>query len=145
MCLDGHVSMVPFIFDPLAWSHRDCLVKFVDFSRIKFRFSKGAVIGKGEDPMLIMEYMDHGSLYDILHNDTMVLEGELLLPIIRDISLGMRFLHASNPQVVHGDLKSANILVDSKFRAKVSDFGTCVIPFLDKRWWGMGSAHIVGV
>lgn len=73
--------------------------------------------------MLIMEYMDHGSLYDMLHNNTMVLEGAILLPIISDISRGMRFLHASNPQFIHGDLKSANILVDSKFRAKVSDFG----------------------
>ena len=27
----------------------------------------GAVTGK--DPMLVMEYMEHGSLYDILHNE----------------------------------------------------------------------------
>ena len=27
------------------------------------------------EPMLIMEYMDHGSLYDLLHNETMVIEG----------------------------------------------------------------------
>ena len=49
--------------------------------------------------------MSHGSLYDILHNNTMVLEGDLLLPIMRDISSGLRFLHASNPQIIHGDLK----------------------------------------
>jgi class 3 adenylate cyclase len=36
---------------------------------------------------------------------------------------GMRFLHASNPPVVHADLKSSNLLVDSSFRVKVSDFG----------------------
>ena len=83
----------------------------------------GAVIGKGEEPMLIMEYMEHGSLYDLLHNETMVIEGELLLPIMRDVSQGVRFLHSANPQVIHGDLKAANILVDSKFRAKVADFG----------------------
>lgn len=70
-----------------------------------------------------MEYMQHGSLYDILHNETMVLEGELLLPILHDISQGCRFLHAANPQIMHGDLKAANVLVDNKFRAKVSDFG----------------------
>ena len=63
--------------------------------------------------------MDHGSLYDLLHNETMVIEGELLLPILRDISQGMRFLHSADPQVIHGDLKAANILVDNKFRAKV--------------------------
>lgn len=67
--------------------------------------------------------MDHGSLYDLLHNETMFIEGEQILPILRDIAHGVRFLHAADPQVVHGDLKAANILVDSRFRAKVADFG----------------------
>eukprot|EP00980_Cylindrotheca_fusiformis_P028589 scaffold22613_cov126-Cylindrotheca_fusiformis.AAC.9 len=41
----------------------------------------------------------------------------------RDVSQGLRFLHSSIPQVVHCDIKSANVLVDSRFRAKVADFG----------------------
>lgn len=67
--------------------------------------------------------MDHGSLYDLLHNETMIINGEHILPILRDIAQGLRFLHAATPQVIHGDLKAMNILVDSKFRAKVADFG----------------------
>jgi len=67
--------------------------------------------------------MELGSLYDILHNETMPIEGELLLPILKDVAQGVRFLHSAVPQVIHGDLKSANILIDSKFRAKVADFG----------------------
>lgn len=67
--------------------------------------------------------MEHGSLYDLLHNDTMIIEGESILPILRDIAQGVRFLHAANPQVIHGDLKAQNILVDGKFRSKVADFG----------------------
>ena len=67
--------------------------------------------------------MDHGSLYDLLHNQTIIVEGEQILPILRDISHGLRFLHAARPQVIHGDLKANNILIDSKFRAKVADFG----------------------
>lgn len=90
------------------------------FPLVKFA---GGVLGKSEDPMLVMEYMDHGSLYDILHNETMVMESELLLPILGDISQGVRFLHSANPQVIHGDLKAQNVLVDSRFRAKVADFG----------------------
>jgi serine/threonine protein kinase len=43
--------------------------------------------------MLVMEYMDFGSLYDLLHNETMVIEGELILPILRDIAQVVRFLH----------------------------------------------------
>jgi len=63
---------------------------------------------------LLLQYMEHGSLYDILHNETMVIEGELLLPLLRDITQGVNFLHQSNPSVIHGDLKSANILVDNR-------------------------------
>ena len=83
----------------------------------------GAVISAKSEPMLVMEYMDHGSLYDLLHNDSVVIDGELVLPILRDIAQGVRFLHAARPQVIHGDLKAQNVLVDSKFRAKVADFG----------------------
>lgn len=51
------------------------------------------------------------------------LDGDLILPILRGIAQGMRFLHVNNPPIVHGDLKAGNCLVDSHFRAKVSDFG----------------------
>lgn len=40
-----------------------------------------------------MEYMEHGSLYDILHNETMLLDGDLILPMLQDIVQGIRFLH----------------------------------------------------
>ena len=70
-----------------------------------------------------MELMDHGSLFDLLHNETMIIEGDMVLQVLRDVAQGLRFLHAAIPQVVHGDLKAQNILVDSKFRAKVADFG----------------------
>jgi serine/threonine protein kinase len=85
-------------------------------------FYSGAVTS-GDEPQLVMEFMQHGSLYDLLHNETMVLEGEILLPILRDVSQGLRFLHSARPPIIHGDLKAANILVDNKFRAKVADFG----------------------
>merc|ERR1711971_137632 len=83
----------------------------------------GAVIEKDIEPMLVMEFFDHGSLYDLIHNNTMVIEPTVLLNILQDISQGMRFLHSSIPQVVHGDLKTHNILVDRRFRAKIADFG----------------------
>ena len=65
-------------------------------------------------------------MYDILRNETMILDGELLLPILRDVASGVRFLHAADPQIVHSDLKASNVLVDSRFRGKVADFGLSV-------------------
>ncbi|EGD72124.1 TKL/DICTY4 protein kinase [Salpingoeca rosetta] len=83
----------------------------------------GAVMINGCEPMMIMEYMDLGSLYSILHNETMELDGETRYYLTIDVVSGCRFLHSSNPPLIHGDLKSLNVLVDSKFRAKVADFG----------------------
>jgi class 3 adenylate cyclase len=83
----------------------------------------GAVIERGTDPMLIMEFMEHGSLQEVLLNPTMVIESDLIMQILKDIAQGVRFLHSSNPPVIHGDLKSGNVLIDLKFRAKLSDFG----------------------
>ena len=78
---------------------------------------------QGKEPMLIMEFMDNGSLYDLLRNETMYTGGEIIMQIVRDIAQGLRFLHTSNPPILHRDLKAKNILIDSRFRAKVADFG----------------------
>ena len=73
----------------------------------------GAVVSKNDEPMLVMAYMDQ----------KIALDGEILLPIVRDIAQGVRFLHTASPQIIHSDLKASNILVDSSFRSKVADFG----------------------
>ena len=40
-----------------------------------------------------------------------------------DIAKGMNYLHLFIPPIIHRDLKSLNILIDSSFRAKLADFG----------------------
>jgi serine/threonine protein kinase len=74
---------------------------------------------------LLMELMERGSLYSILHSNfaspfapTSTIER---LRLALDIADGMRFLHHSG--VVHRDLKSGNVLVSGDGRAKIADFG----------------------
>ncbi|EDQ85134.1 uncharacterized protein MONBRDRAFT_34366 [Monosiga brevicollis MX1] len=83
----------------------------------------GAVTEKGQEPLLILEHMEHGSLYSLLRNPQMELDAELTLPIVKDIVSGMLFLHTSREPIVHCDLKAMNVLCDSNLRAKISDFG----------------------
>eukprot|EP00730_Choanoeca_flexa_P009274 TRINITY_DN12619_c0_g1_i2.p1 TRINITY_DN12619_c0_g1~~TRINITY_DN12619_c0_g1_i2.p1 ORF type:complete len:1785 (+),score=431.40 TRINITY_DN12619_c0_g1_i2:732-5357(+) len=83
----------------------------------------GAVIDSRKEPLLILEFMEHGSLYDLMRNPNIEVDTDLVMPIIKDIVSGMLFLHTSKEPIVHSDIKSLNILCDSNFRAKVCDFG----------------------
>lgn len=65
----------------------------------------GAVINQNEHPMLIMEFMEMGSLAEVVQNKSIFLDGDLVLPIFQDIVKGMRFLHTADPSIIHGDLK----------------------------------------
>lgn len=83
----------------------------------------GAVFERSLEPILVMELMEWGSLYDLLRNDTLVIDPETVLGILLDVISGIQFLHSAKPVILHKDLKSTNVLVDAKFRAKISDFG----------------------
>lgn len=111
-------------------AHSQRVTEFVNEMRMLSRLRHpcittvmGAVVANALDPMLVMEYMEYGSLHDLLHNETMTLGGEIILQVARDVVQGIQFLHTAKPPILHGDLKAKNILVDSRFRAKVADFG----------------------
>ena len=102
--------MAPILRVP-AISHQYFLGHFLFASYVKLRHPcivtvMGAVLSRDDEPLIVMEHMICGSLYDLIHNETVYIDGEILLPIMRDIASGLRFLH-SNP-VIHGDIKAKN-------------------------------------
>lgn len=70
---------------------------------------------------LITEYMINGSLYDYLDKTPEALSPTERTLIALDIARGIEFLHSRG--IIHRDLKSLNILLDEKKRAKICDFG----------------------
>jgi len=72
---------------------------------------------------LVLEYCEQGDLETMLKSgDSSVLTWFThKLRIANEIAQGVGYLHSQN--VIHRDLKTANVLVDSNTRMKVSDFG----------------------
>eukprot|EP00163_Fabomonas_tropica_P033296 TRINITY_DN867_c0_g2_i1.p1 TRINITY_DN867_c0_g2~~TRINITY_DN867_c0_g2_i1.p1 ORF type:complete len:1665 (-),score=276.71 TRINITY_DN867_c0_g2_i1:59-5053(-) len=71
---------------------------------------------------IVSEYMPRGSIFDLLHSDQ-PLGTQRRIRMARDAARGMLHLHNQKQPVIHGDLKSLNILVDENWSAKVADFG----------------------
>ncbi|MFA6409314.1 MAG: protein kinase [Gammaproteobacteria bacterium] len=72
---------------------------------------------------LVMEYMPKGSLYKVLHNSSEPLPWPQRWQIAYDVARGILHLHQHNPEILHRDLKSLNVLLNEHYVAKVSDFG----------------------
>eukprot|EP01122_Echinamoeba_exundans_P007771 TRINITY_DN2460_c0_g1_i5.p1 TRINITY_DN2460_c0_g1~~TRINITY_DN2460_c0_g1_i5.p1 ORF type:complete len:418 (+),score=102.28 TRINITY_DN2460_c0_g1_i5:342-1595(+) len=72
---------------------------------------------------IVSEYLPGGDVEHLLHDRTQEISLYRRMQMARDAALGMNWLHCSNPQVCHRDLKTSNLLIDEKGTVKVCDFG----------------------
>jgi class 3 adenylate cyclase len=73
--------------------------------------------------VVVLEFMELGSLADLLQNKMFCYDAEFVMQTLCNVSRGMRYLHEARPPVVHGDLRAGNVLIDKYFCAKISDIG----------------------
>ncbi|XP_004501618.1 serine/threonine-protein kinase-like protein At3g51990 [Cicer arietinum] len=85
------------------------------------------IIGYCTDPndnkLIVVEYMPNGSLHDLLHSTTRPPGWTRRIRFALQVAKAVRTLHASNPPVIHRDIKSSNVLIDRDWKARVGDFG----------------------
>lgn len=76
--------------------------------------------------LLVYEFVPNGTVADHLHGS---LASESGLPWLVRMSIAietadaLNYLHSVEPQIIHRDIKTNNLLLDNNFHVKVADFG----------------------
>ncbi|EOQ98992.1 hypothetical protein E3P92_03032 [Wallemia ichthyophaga] len=91
-------------------SHHANIVNFLD-----------AYLIKNGELWVVMEYMEGGALTDIIDNNE--IEEDQIACICRETCKGLNHLHQQS--IIHRDIKSDNVLLDSQGHVKITDFGFC--------------------
>ncbi|ESQ52811.1 hypothetical protein EUTSA_v10016827mg [Eutrema salsugineum] len=80
----------------------------------------------GPDRVLIYEFLEKGSLDYWLHENTALpcpLSWSTRMRIAYGVAKGLAYLHGLPKPIIHRDIKSSNVLLDSQFVAHIADFG----------------------
>ncbi|KAL6633955.1 hypothetical protein ACP70R_026626 [Stipagrostis hirtigluma subsp. patula] len=96
-----------------------------------------------EVPMLVYKYIPNGTLYRLIHGDRRgygvtpppppCIPFALRLRIAHQAAEALAYLHSwASPPIIHGDVKTSNILLDGDYTAMVSDFGASTVAPTDE-------------
>ncbi|CAJ0928799.1 unnamed protein product, partial [Mesorhabditis belari] len=101
----------------------------------------GVSFNEKEEMLVLWKFCSRGTIQDIVYNKTIVLDEKFHAAFVRDITLGLEYLHASAIGY-HGSLTPWCCLIDRNWMVKLSDFG--ISNPLD-RWEKQGSISIQAI
>lgn len=107
----GHKEWVTEVIY-LGELHHENLVKLIGFCT------------EAQQKLLVYEFMTKGSLENhLFRRGIQPITWTTRVRIAIDVARGLSFLHSIDANVIYRDLKASNILLDSEYKAKLSDFG----------------------
>ncbi|KAL9686595.1 hypothetical protein QQ045_030988 [Rhodiola kirilowii] len=114
------------------------------------------ILGFSEAPgerIVLMEFMGMVNLNFFLHQNTdgvTLLDWDIRLKIAAGSARGIKYLHEDiTPSIVHGSIKTSNIIIDAKFCPKVCDYGLHFLApnerrglkgYVDDEYWKKGAS-----
>ncbi|KAK9175361.1 hypothetical protein WN944_027367 [Citrus x changshan-huyou] len=81
-------------------------------------------------PLLVYEFVSNGTLSHHIHDKSsqVLRTWKMCLRIAAEIASSLDYFHSlASPPIIHGDVKSSNILLDDKYTEKVADFVASVL------------------
>ncbi|KAK1395343.1 putative serine/threonine-protein kinase PIX7 [Heracleum sosnowskyi] len=105
--------------------HREWVAE-VDFLGQLHHHNLAKLIGyciEDDQRLFVYEFMTRGSLENHLFRRTVPLPWSNRIKIALGAAKGLAFLHIGSEPVIYRDFKTSNILLDSEYNAKLSDFG----------------------
>ncbi|KAK4270653.1 hypothetical protein QN277_019432 [Acacia crassicarpa] len=87
---------------------------------------------------LVYEFLEGGSLDKILSDKTqaIALGWNTRIKVVEGVANALYYLHHGlSPPIVHRDISSKNVILDSDYEAHISDFGTAKLLYADSNNW----------
>ncbi|KAJ8328831.1 hypothetical protein O5D80_002809 [Batrachochytrium dendrobatidis] len=75
------------------------------------------------DMCYLTEYIENGNLSTLLHNPAIEMSPGYAMRIATDIIQALGYLHEQKPPIIHGNLKSANVMLMANGSIKLTDYG----------------------
>ncbi|KAJ0512146.1 putative protein kinase RLK-Pelle-LRR-I-1 family [Helianthus annuus] len=99
--------------------------------------------------ILVYEYVSNGSLENFLENKDRRINFTWAerIQMCLDIANGLNYLHTSTEDkqcIIHRDIKSANILLNDKWEAKIADFGLSKLHYAREKYSTLATNNIAG-
>ncbi|XP_057525356.1 proline-rich receptor-like protein kinase PERK8 [Amaranthus tricolor] len=131
-CLqDGREVAIKKLKDNSGQGDREFKAEVEIISRVHHRYLVSLVGHCITDSqrLLVYEFVPNGTLHDHLHNTKKApMQWNFRVKVACGSARGITYLHEDcHPRIIHRDIKSANILIDNNFEAKVADFGLAKI------------------